>query len=110
MPYAALVHLDLTKPLPIRDDSVDAVLSAGVFTYLPDVASVVSELGRVCRPGGRVVFSQRTDLWDTRETAAALESIRAQFASLDWSDPEPYLPGHAEYGADIKIRIVDITV
>ncbi len=108
--YESLAHLDLTKPLPMADDSFDAVLSAGVFTYLPDVASVVAELGRVCRPGGRVVFSQRTDLWESRSCEAALESVRAQFATLAWSDPKPYLPGHPEYGSDINIRIVDIIV
>lgn len=108
--YRSVAHLDLTKPLPVATDSVAAVISAGVFTYLPDVAAVVVELGRVCRPTGKVVFSQRTDLWESRRCEHALESLRPRFDSLTWSEPQPYLPGHPEYGTDIKIRIVEVVV
>ncbi len=108
--YRSLAHLDLTQPLPFASDSFGAVLSAGVFTYLPDIRSVVLELARVCHPNGRVVFSQRTDLWESRQCEDVLEALRPEVVSLAWSEPQSYLPGHPEYGSDIEIRVVDIAV
>ena len=38
------------------DDSFDTVVAAYVVTAVPDYRSVVSEMIRVCRPGGRIVM------------------------------------------------------
>jgi SAM-dependent methyltransferase len=48
---------DLSKPLPFADAEFDAAISALVIHYLEDRISFLRELGRVVRPGGRVVFS-----------------------------------------------------
>lgn len=42
--------------LPLPDDSVEAVISARVFQYIPDPVAVLRELSRVVRPGGRVAI------------------------------------------------------
>lgn len=56
-PAAGLVRADLTRPLPLAASSVDAVLSHNVIELLPDPTVLLRELGRVVRPGGRVVLS-----------------------------------------------------
>ncbi len=102
--YAALVHGDLNKPLPFDDDQFAGVASAGVFTYLQEPEPVIRELVRVTQPGGVVIFSQRTDLWDPRDTEASVGRVEADgLASAEFSDPQPYLPGHPEYGKAIKV-------
>ncbi len=40
--------------LPLPSASVDSVISARVFQYIPDPPAVLEELKRVVRPGGRV--------------------------------------------------------
>ena len=43
--------------LPIRDGSVDVVVSRGVLHHLPDVPAALAEWRRVLRPGGAVVVT-----------------------------------------------------
>ena len=57
--------------LPVADESVDAAVAVQVFEYLESVASAVSELARVLRPGGAAVVCD------------------ADFASLVWRSPDP---------------------
>ncbi|MFE7106751.1 class I SAM-dependent methyltransferase [Streptomyces sp. NPDC057575] len=43
--------------LPLDDDSVDLAVCSLAMTHLPDLATGVTELARVVRPGGRIVVS-----------------------------------------------------
>lgn len=40
--------------LPLRDQTVDAVVSIAVLQLIPDPAAALSEIARVLRPGGRL--------------------------------------------------------
>ncbi len=104
--YADLAVVDLTAPLPLTDDAVDAAMSAGVFTYLPDPEASLRELARVTR--GPVVISQRTDLWETRSMDEVVGRLRADGMTIDVGEPLPYLPGHPEYADDI--RVIEVVV
>lgn len=42
------------QQLPLRDETVDAVVSIAVLQLIPNVAVTLSEIGRVLRPGGRI--------------------------------------------------------
>lgn len=42
------------EKLPLPDESVDVVISNGVFNLCPDKPSVLAEASRVLRPGGRL--------------------------------------------------------
>jgi ubiquinone/menaquinone biosynthesis C-methylase UbiE len=57
VPEARFARADLTRALPLRTASVDAVLCHNVIELLPDPARLLGEVARVVRPGGRVVLS-----------------------------------------------------
>ncbi len=50
---AEFLHAGFEK-LPLRDGSVDVVISNGVFNLCPDKSGVLAEAFRVLRPGGRL--------------------------------------------------------
>ncbi len=109
--YTAVDHLDLNAPLEFPDDRFAAAVSVGVFTYLTDTAATLRQLQRVVRPGGVVIFTQRTDLWDDRNLDELLRTLVASGScTATTSAPEPYLPGHPEFGDDIRIIYTTLTV
>jgi SAM-dependent methyltransferase len=48
---------DVSKQLPFGPESFDAAFSNDVFCHVPDRPSLLLELYRVLRPGGRLLFS-----------------------------------------------------
>ena len=48
---------DVSKNLPFDDNSFDAVFSNDVLCHLPGRPKVLSEIFRILKPGGRVLFS-----------------------------------------------------
>ena len=70
------LHESLIEMLPIRDASVDVVISNGVIDLVVDKEAVFDEIDRVLRPGGRLQIAdvvihkevsedarKRIDLW-----------------------------------------------
>lgn len=105
--YTAVDHLDLNQPLRFDDERFAATVSAGVFTYVTDTDATLRELLRIVQPGGSVLFTQRTDLWDERDCDAIVSSLVADgLCSADVSEPLPYLPLHPDFGDKIEIRYV----
>lgn len=106
--YGDLVRVDLMAALPFDDRTFGSVICGGVFTYLPDTAHVLREFVRVLRPGGVIVFSQRTDLWTAHQTDEALAQLRAGGLAVDIGERRPYLPGLADYGQEIEVFFVSV--
>jgi phosphatidylethanolamine/phosphatidyl-N-methylethanolamine N-methyltransferase len=56
----SLDHVQLHRmdagAMEFEDDSFDTVVAAYVVTAVPDYRTVVSEMIRVCRPGGRIIM------------------------------------------------------
>jgi ubiquinone/menaquinone biosynthesis C-methylase UbiE len=52
-----IIEHDLTLGVPLPSDSFDLVTCCLVIEHLPDLEGALSELGRICRPGGRIVIS-----------------------------------------------------
>ncbi|MDQ6680782.1 MAG: methyltransferase domain-containing protein, partial [Pseudomonadota bacterium] len=44
--------------LPLDDASVDAVVVNGIFNLNPDKQALLTEVGRVLKPGGRLVAAE----------------------------------------------------
>ena len=62
--------------LPFDDASFDAVLCANTFHYFSDPATVLSEVRRVLRPGGRgVLLDWCRDFWTCRVMDAVLRRV-----------------------------------
>jgi SAM-dependent methyltransferase len=89
-------HADLHGPieaLPVEDGSYDLVLCSQVLEHVEDPAGAVRELGRVLRPGGRLLLTTHGvytyhplpgDYW--RWTHTGLEKIlrdNGEWASVD---------------------------
>lgn len=54
-PQVGFLHADAQR-LPLRDDTVDAVVSFAVLQLVPDPVAALSEIARVLRPGGRLAM------------------------------------------------------
>ncbi len=104
--YDEVVVGDLQQRLRHDDDSMDAVVCAGVLTYIPDVAAICGEFCRITRPGGIVVLTQRDDLWRERRCNEILDSLErdGRWSAVHLSPPASYLPGNADFGEEILVR------
>jgi SAM-dependent methyltransferase len=52
-PNTVFVHADAQR-LPLRDQTVDAVVSIAALQLVPDPAKALAEMSRMLRPGGRL--------------------------------------------------------
>jgi ubiquinone/menaquinone biosynthesis C-methylase UbiE len=54
-PQVGFIRADAQR-LPLRDNTVDAVVSLAVLQLIPDPAAALAEMARVLRPGGRLAI------------------------------------------------------
>ncbi|MDD4866356.1 MAG: methyltransferase domain-containing protein [Mycobacterium sp.] len=54
-PQVGFIRADAQR-LPLRDDTVDAVVSIAVLQLVPDPGAALAEIARVLRPGGRLAI------------------------------------------------------
>jgi arsenite methyltransferase len=54
-PQVGFIRADAQR-LPLRDDTVDAVVSMAVLQLIPNPAAALAEIARVLRPGGRLAI------------------------------------------------------
>lgn len=110
--YRELLLADFNSgPLPFPDRTYAAVICVGVLSYAIDPGAVVREFCRLISPGGRIVLTHRTDLWEQQEFGGALLALQRSglLRDLKWSEPSEYMPGNEEL-SDIRIRYVTATV
>lgn len=62
--YKELYQMVMGEPLDFPSDSFDAVISVGALTEGHAPASSLIELVRITRPGGYVLYTLRTDLYE----------------------------------------------
>jgi ubiquinone/menaquinone biosynthesis C-methylase UbiE len=77
--------------LPLPDASFDAAVSTQVIEYVEDVDAALREVGRILRPGGRLVLLDTdwdTLIWTSRDRARANKILDAWSAHA----PQPHLP------------------
>jgi arsenite methyltransferase len=64
-PNVGFIKADAQR-LPLRDDTVDAVVSTAVLQLVPNPAAALAEMARVLRPGGRLAVMVPTVGWAAR--------------------------------------------
>lgn len=104
--YNSVQVIDLDKrPLPLDNDLYDATISIGVLTYIKDLAGLLTELCRVTRPGGYLLFTHRDDLVAEQNFIALTEELaeKSLWKKVEITDSQPYLPGHPDYADSIGI-------
>jgi len=55
--YSSLIEADITKKIPLKENSIGAVVSAGTFTHGHVGPDALDELLRIAKPGGLFVLS-----------------------------------------------------
>ena len=100
--YAALHRLALGGPLPFPDDHFAAVISTGVFTTGHVGAEGLPELVRIVRPGGVLVLTAKTTLWDGGFAAAVAGDRRLEIAERT----APYVSMPGEPGTIPSLAVV----
>jgi ubiquinone/menaquinone biosynthesis C-methylase UbiE len=63
------------ETLPFPDDSFSVVLSRYAFHHFLDPSTVLSEMARVCRPGGRVLITDATPSPDKADAFNRFEKL-----------------------------------
>lgn len=99
--YKNYYHADLSKPLNFDDDTYDAVICVGTFTYGHVGPKGFDELIRITKPGGRICFTIRDGAFEDygfRKHMVQLEQDGA-WELLEMTD-SPYL---AKEGVNCKL-------
>ena len=111
--YRSLRQVDLQEHIfDISDDAYDALTCIGVLTYVPETEAILEEFARVIRKEGKMIFTQRDDLFDERDVANKIESLikKKIFSAAIISKPKPYLPNNPDFGDAIKVIYITATV
>ncbi|MBB4065289.1 class I SAM-dependent DNA methyltransferase [Gellertiella hungarica] len=83
--YADLTVGVLGNPLPFADEQFTAVFSTGVFTEGHAPASSISELARIVRAGGHLIFTVRDSILEKNGFGREIETL---VGSRDWTSVE----------------------
>ncbi|SOB77440.1 Methyltransferase domain-containing protein [Marinobacter sp. LV10R510-11A] len=76
--YRSFFQADMTKPLPFADNTYDAVVCTGTFTYGHVRGDAFAELIRVTRPGGTIVFTIREGAFEDYGYRAKMLELEVQ--------------------------------
>lgn len=103
--YKALHRLALGNELPFGDGHFAGVVSAGVFTTGHVGAEGLDELVRITRPGGAIVLTVKTTLWESG-FSAHLENLAKQGSIALVEQTEPYVSMPGEAGTVPSLAVV----
>ncbi|SPH18458.1 Malonyl-[acyl-carrier protein] O-methyltransferase [Defluviimonas aquaemixtae] len=92
--YRRLRCAALGQPLPFPDAHFAGVVSAGVFTSGHVGPEGLDELIRICRPGGTIVLTVKTTLWESGFSTRVADFGTA-VEMLELTDPYVSMPGEA---------------
>ena len=94
--------------IPLADASVDVVVSVFAMVFAPDPDQVVSEISRVLRRPGRLVFTawipEGAMFEVTRDRRLALERVSGPTAAMPlmWHERDQVAAAFAPYGFDVR--------
>ncbi|MEM7338172.1 MAG: methyltransferase domain-containing protein [Actinomycetota bacterium] len=76
--YGSLIEADLTQTLAIADDVYGAVVSSGTFTMGHVGPEALTELARIVRTGGLLVFGVNSEFYAERDFGDHLARLASQ--------------------------------
>ncbi|MGE4504906.1 MAG: class I SAM-dependent methyltransferase [Desulfovibrionaceae bacterium] len=76
--YGDIFQADMSLPLEIEDDSYDAAICVGTFTYAHVGPEAFKELVRVTRPGGYVAFTIRDGAYQEYDYRTGMIDLEAE--------------------------------
>jgi predicted TPR repeat methyltransferase len=104
--YQSLVQIDLTVlPTALPTAHFGALLCIGVMSYLPDIEGTCREFCRLLKSGSPLVLTQRSDLFETRNTQKAFDALVSDgiWEQLEVTPARDYLPANPEFvGTGVK--------
>lgn len=88
--YSTHLHADLSLPLNIADNSYDAVISAGTFSYGHVKATAFDELARITRAGGFITVTIREGAYEDHDYPEKMKNLeeRAVWKALEIRNDE----------------------
>jgi SAM-dependent methyltransferase len=94
--YARMHRLALGRPLPFADGAYAGIVASGVFTTGHVGAEGLDELVRICRPGGALVLTVKTTLWDGGFAGKVADlSAAGLVQEVERTAPYSSMPGEA---------------
>lgn len=92
--YSRLQEAALGQALPFPDSHFAGIVSAGVFTTGHVGPEGLDDLLRICRPGGAIVLTVKTSLWESGFEARVAELAGAgRLSVVEQSEPYVSMPG-----------------
>ncbi len=76
--YQEFHQMDMGETLDFPDDSFDAVVCAGVLTFSHAPARSLYEMVRVTKPGGHILYSLRTDAYESMGFEGITEELESR--------------------------------
>ncbi len=104
--YDTLHTIDMNNPLTLPSDSFDAVTCIGTFTSTHVKPPAVTELARVTRSGGVLVFTVRDDYWQSTNFVDLVAELHISgVARIEQIRLEPYI--HSE-GSECRFVVLRV--
>ena len=88
--YSSLIEADVTSKIPLKDNSLGAVVSAGTFTHGHVGPNVLDELLRVARPGGLFIFTVHFKLFKKAGFEKKLIEIKKNITQPTFHEVDVY--------------------
>jgi predicted TPR repeat methyltransferase len=91
--YREYHQMVMGEPLAFASDSFDAVVSTGVLTTGHAPPGSLDELVRINRPGGHILFTLRTDVFEEQGFKVKQQALEAEskWKLVEASEPAPLL-------------------
>ena len=108
--YSELHQMTMGEPLDFPTDAFDATITVGVLTVGHAPAHSLDELVRVTRPGGRIIYTLRPDLYEEggfKEKHAELQSA-GKWRLAEVGEPTQILP-KGEPGVYHQVWVFEVT-
>lgn len=103
--YTRLHEAALGSPLPFADGHFAGVVSAGVFTTGHVGPEGLDELVRICQPGGVIVLTVKTSVWQHGFAGRISELAGAGRLAIE-EQTEPYVSMPGETGTVPSVAVV----